>query len=320
MRKFALLLLASVCLYTANAQVAAAKKAGKKTKKETINRVGTWKRGGIFSLNVNQGGYDNWISAGDADWSIGANGYISLYANKAWAGKKKAKLKTWTNSLDINQAIQSIHDERTDINAFNKLDDRIDFLSKYGVELKNKIYFSTIFNARTQLYDTKIAGKRISGFFAPGVVTLAPGFEWKPSSAFSAFLSPISNRFVIVTNGPNSIAANLSQTKPYGVLPSRQVDWQPGAYLSLNLNADLDKAKKVNLKSRLDLYSNYANSPQNMDLFFTNILSMKVNKWISASVNLTMIYDDDVRQFGFLRNKPGLQYNHNIGVGVTRRF
>lgn len=318
MRKIALLLVATAFSFVATAQDAKTKKAAPK---QGAKRTGSWKKGGSFMLNVNQGGFDNWIPAGDADWSIGLNGNINLFANKAWAGKKKGKAKTWNNNLDIFQAIQNVHNERTDANAFNKLDDRIDLLSRYSVQLKKTLSFSTLANVRTQLYDTRNANKnRISGFFAPAVITLAPGFEWKPKPYFTAFISPFSNRWVVVSNGPYSIAQNLEVAKPYGVDPGRMVDWQPGAFAQFLFNKDLGKAKKVNWRSRLDLYSNYANNTKNVDVFFDNVLSFKVNKWISAGINLTMIYDDDIKQFGWNRDKAGLQYNHTIGIGLTRKF
>jgi hypothetical protein len=96
------------------------------------------------------------------------------------------------------------------------------------------------------------------------------------------------------------------------------VDFQPGAYAQFNLNKKL--AKNISLRSRLDLYSNYRNNPENVDVFFTNFLSMSVNKWINVGINLDMVYDDDIRQFGWDRTKPGLQYKHIIGVGFGARF
>lgn len=317
-------MLSMTVLTVTNAQDAAQKEAqavsGRTVKNEGGVTKGSWTRGGQFSLNLNQGGYDNWISAGDADWSIGGNGYLNLFANKAWKGKKSGKAKTWNNNLDVNQGILNVHDERTDVNSFNKLDDRIDFLSKYSVEVAKNLGFATVANLRTQLYDTKSNGARKSGFMAPGFVTLAPGFQWTPNKAITVFFSPISNRWVIISNGPYSLVQGIPSAKPYGVDPTRKVDWQPGAFAQVLLNTSLGKEKKVGLKSRLDMYSNYANKPQNIDLFFDNVVSFKVTKWISANINLTMIYDDDTRLFGWGRNKAALQYNHNIGIGVTRRF
>lgn len=316
MRKLVLLCL-SICL-TAGVWAQDAGKKAKKAKKPAS--PATWKKGGIINLNVNQGGYDNWMAMGDADYSIGVNGYLNLFANREWKGKCKGVPKTWTNSLDIFQAIQSVHDERTDNNNFSKLDDRLDFLSRYSISLGKKLYHTSIANLRTQLYDTKNSdGKRISGFFAPAVVTVAPtGVEWKPNDWFSAFVTPASLRWVFLTNGPYSIQINTKTPKPFGVNPNREVDFQPGAYAQFNLNKKL--AKNIQLRSRLDLYSNYANNPDNVDVFMTNFLSMSVNKWINVGINLDLVYDDDVRQFGWSRDKAGLQYKHIIGVGFGARF
>jgi Protein of unknown function (DUF3078) len=323
MRKVVLLCFTISLSLAVLAQDAAVKEiqatAGKTAKNDGGTKIGKWTRGGIINLNINQGGYDNWLALGDADYSIGVNGYLNLFANQAWKGKRKGKEKNWTNSLDIFQAIQSVHDERTDESNFSKLDDRLDFLSRYSVQLQKKLGFATIANLRTQLYDTKDGSKkRVSGFFAPAIVTIAPGLEWKACEGFSVFVTPVALRWVFLTNGPYSIQINTKNPKPFGVNPDREVDFQPGAYAQFNLDKKL--SKNIKLKSRLDLYSNYRNNPENVDVFFTNFLSMSVNKWINVGINLDMVYDDDIRQFGWDRTKPGLQYKHIIGVGFGARF
>ena len=47
----------------------------------------------------------------------------------------------------------------------------------------------------------------------------------------------------------------------------------------------------------MDLFSDYVNNPQNVDMYFTNYFFFKINKFLSASYNLDMIYDDDVKIF-----------------------
>jgi hypothetical protein len=81
--------------------------------------------------------------------------------------------------------------------------------------------------------------------------------------------------------------------------------------------------KNVTLKSRLDLFSDYRHNPQNIDIFMTNALMLKVNKYISANLNVDLIYDDDVKEF--VNEKTGvkgprLQVKQVIGVGFSARF
>jgi len=64
--------------------------------------------------------------------------------------------------------------------------------------------------------------------------------------------------------------------------------------------------------SRLDLFSNYKRKPQNVDLYFTNVLAMKVNKYISANIALDLLYDDDAIQH--------LQVRQLLGIGLTAKF
>jgi hypothetical protein len=69
-------------------------------------------------------------------------------------------------------------------------------------------------------------------------------------------------------------------------------------------------------KGRLDLFSNYRNNPQNIDVFMTNILSINFTKVLSATWNVDLIYDDDVRLFGPANTSPALQLKSLVGIGL----
>jgi hypothetical protein len=76
-------------------------------------------------------------------------------------------------------------------------------------------------------------------------------------------------------------------------------------------------SNNVSYKGRLDLFSNYRNNPGNVDIFFTNYFSFKINKYLAATYNLDMIYDDDLRIFGKGGKSPSLQLKSLIGIGFT---
>ena len=65
-----------------------------------------------------------------------------------------------------------------------------------------------------------------------------------------------------------------------------------GAYLTAKLTQPL--AKWATYTSRLDLFSNYKHQSQNVDVYFTNLLTMKFNKWLATNISVDMVYDDDV--------------------------
>jgi hypothetical protein len=104
----------------------------------------------------------------------------------------------------------------------------------------------------------------------------------------------------------------------YGLDPGKSARFEAGAFLSAIFKRDI--AKNVNLRSRMDLYSNYLANPQNVDIFWTNVLTMKVNKWLGVTYNFDLIYDDDVRLFGPNSNAPRTQIKSLLAVGLTAKF
>jgi hypothetical protein len=73
-------------------------------------------------------------------------------------------------------------------------------------------------------------------------------------------------------------------------------------------------------KGRLDLFSNYKRNPQNVDLYMTNALTVKIGKWLSASWGLDLIYDDDARLFGSNQDAAALQVKSVVGIGILLKF
>lgn len=305
---FAVLLLAVSTLY--------AQDEFKKAREETANKIKRnaddtthryWKKGGAFNLNINQGSLTNWAAGGDK-FSISAGATLGVFANY-----QKGK-HAWDNTLDLAYGYV-----KTTSLGMRKSDDRIDMTTKYGYDIGKNWYLSGLFNMRTQfapgyLY-TDTSKVLVSKFFSPAYLLLSPGLDYKPNKEFSLFLSPITARWIVVLND------SLASQAAYGVDTGKHVKGEFGAYLSANWNKEI--GKNILYKSKLDLFSNYRNNPGNIDVFWTNILSMKVNKYLSANVSLDMIYDDDVKVF---ENKktgvmgPRLQVKQVIGVGFAAVF
>jgi hypothetical protein len=308
--------------------------AQKELPKDTAHKSG-WKRGGLISLNLGQGGSRNW-AAGAEKFSFSTAAFVNLFANNIH-GKW-----SWNNNLDLAYALVN-----TTSQGVRKNDDKIDFLSRVGYALGPKLDVSGILSFRTQFADgfeynylNKGIQHRISGLFAPAYLTVAPGITWKPTSYFSVFISPISGRWVIVSNNPYSyvyqggVAPTGEIETPlalnYGVDPGQKVKIELGAFLSANFNKEI--VKNVVYISKLELFSNYLKTkrkgetgdgkarPQNVDVYWTNAFAMKVNKWLNVNYNFDLIYDDDVRQFGPNKNAAGVQLRSLLGVGFAAKF
>ena len=91
--------------------------------------------------------------------------------------------------------------------------------------------------------------------------------------------------------------------------------------------------ENVNLKSRLELFSSYTQDPTRIDVFWENILAMKVNKYITCNVTTTLIYDHDIDiqelkangdpktdKLGNPRIGPRTQFKEVLSIGIAYNF
>lgn len=315
------------------------KEAERKAGKDTVDG---WKKGGVISVNIGQGSSNNW-AAGAEKFSFSTASGLSVFANYT-QGKYY-----WNNALDLGYAIVN-----TQSQGSRKTDDRIDFFTKAGRDISKTLSLAGVVNFRTQFtkgysYDYLEKGQRrvTSTFLAPAYLIVAPGIDWHPIEYFSLFFSPVSVRMVIVAKDPKSYfypggviptgGFEVPLSVLYGVDPERKVRIEVGGFLSANFNKEV--IKNVSYKSRLDLYSNYlqssrfvvtgpdqvqetkiAASPEKIDIFWSNLISMKINKFLMVTYNLDLIYDDDVRQFGPNRTSAAAQVRSLLGIGFSVKF
>jgi hypothetical protein len=68
----------------------------------------------------------------------------------------------------------------------------------------------------------------------------------------------------------------------------------------------------VSVENRLNLYSNYLDNPQNVDVDYQMNVIMKINKYLSANVALQAIYDDNSIQAVQVREVFGLGVNYGF--------
>lgn len=241
-----------------------------------------------------------------------------------FANYKKGK-SVWDNTLDIGYGLIKQGSE-----DFKKTDDKIDFLSKYGQEAFNNFYYAALFNFKTQMtpgYNYPDFTNKISDLFAPAYITLALGMDFKPNAYFSAFVAPLTAKFTFVTN------TELSDIGAFGVNPGETVKSEIGGYIRAIYSKNDFKAellKNVSFTTKIDLFSNYIDNPQNIDVNWEVLLAFKVNKYLNVNFNTQLIYDDDI-MIQNDRNGDGIieagegsrslvQFKEIFGVGFSYKF
>lgn len=277
----------------------------KKDPNDTIPKI--WKTGGLFNLNFNQAALSNWAAGGDKS-SLALTSYLN-----AFAFYKKDR-NSWDNTLDLAFGIVS-----TTSLGKRKSDDRIDFVSKYGYEFAKSWYASGLLNVRTQFaqgfsYPDDKSKVLTSDFLAPAYILLSPGVTYKPNDNFSIFVSPITARWVIVNND------SLASVGAFGVDSGKHVKFEVGAFASIGYTTKIGANSQFT--SKLDLFSNYRHNPQNVDIYWTNLLSVKISKILAMTLTVNMIYDDDVKTVKSDGTSGGaaLQLQEVMGIGLAVKF
>lgn len=302
MKKFSLILISTLLISGLSAQ---------ETKKDSA-----WKFHGMTGLNFSQVYLNNWNAGGQQSLALTSLANINLNYKKG--------NRSWTNQLDLAYGVIQQGDE-----SLRKTDDRIDFLSKYGIKGKNnKWYYTALMNFKSQFapgYDFPNDSVEISNFMAPGYLMLSLGADYKPNDKFSAYLSPATAKFTFVLD------QDLADAGAFGVEGAEFNDMgekttdganslvEVGAYA--NFSADLDLMENINLKSRLELFSSYTRDPSRIDVFWENVLTMKVNKYITANITATIIYDHDIDiQETNSNGNPKLDENGEPIIGPRTQF
>ena len=315
LKQFSFTLLFSMFCSLVTGQVTEAEKKLRAVNTDTI--MG-WKKGGVIGFNFSQTSLTNWAAGGQNSLSV--NGLLS-----AFASYKQGK-SSWDNSLDLGYGLlkQGIDD------YFTKTDDKIDIMSKYGREAFKNFNYAALLNFKTQMspgYKYPDTENKISDFFAPAYLLLGAGLDYKPNQYFSAYLSPLTAKFTFVAD------PDLSDDGAFGVTPGETVRGEIGGYIrTIYTRGDFTNEflKNVAFTTKLDLFSNYSDNPQNIDVNWEILLALKVNKYLSVNFNTHLLYDDDILvpvdrngngEFESTEAPgPRAQFKEILGVGFSLKF
>lgn len=256
-------------------------------------KEGPWKKGGMGSLVFSDVGLSNWAAGGNSQTTIIGN--LNLFANRT------GESATWENTLDLAYGFLKVRR-----NPIAKAEDKIDFNSKYGRKAwSEKVFYSGLFNFRSQFdYGRANPGDNvyISRFLAPAYMIFAVGLDFKPNDEWSFFVSPASGKVTIVND--DSLAATSAfgvnqlvnpEDPNSGFLPGNAAKSRIEIGATLRAQYKKDFTENIGFQSNLELFSNYIDRPQNIDVRWTNAFVAKITKYITVNINTELIYDHDIK-------------------------
>lgn len=277
----------------------------KKQKKEHVG----WKSKAHFSLLFNQ-------SAFNFDWQGGGTSNIAGNVALNYEFNYKKKSLTWDNKIITDYGVTFLKEE----DFPRKTNDRIEFNSRLGQRIGNGFWnYSLFINFRSQ-FDK---GYRFSKdpdteetirteethFFSPAFMQIGPGVLWKKSDDLHINIAPVTSRMIFVdkefTNVIDYVDGNY-----FGVDAGESTRFEFGG--SLAAYGKFTLLKNVVIENLLNLYSNYIEDPENIDIDYTLNMDLLVNKYITGSFVFQAIYDDNAAS--------GFQIREVIGLGLKYEF
>ena len=266
-----------------------------------------WIQGGGIGMDIGQLVFIN-PKLGSGENRFGLGGAISYFANLI------AERHYWTNSFSLNLALQKLGSGLIRVNSdektpFQKSIDELRLNSKFGYAIakNSKFNYAVDFSFLSQLtptYNSKVDGgnylKNIdiletslaAKIFNPATIIFGVGIDYKPTSSWSIYLSPISYKGLIVAN--DSIAAQGIHGNPWkSATDYNNIANQMGGLLKIGFTGNL-VPERISYSTKMGLYSNYLKNPQNIDLDWVNELAIQIYKGLQLSVMVNVFYDDDV--------------------------
>ena len=255
------------------------------TKSAEIEDPPRWKMLGRFAFLFNQSGFSNWKSGGENTVAVD----ISINYDFNY---KKGNLN-WDTRIQSNYGLSYIKAQ-----GYRKTNDRFELNSVLGFKLNSYWFFSFFANFRTQFapgYDyTKTPKVLVSDVLSPAYWTFGPGLLWKKSDNLNINIAPATSRFTFV---------NDLFSGDYGVPEDKNVNFSLG--FNLTGYYKLSIMKNIQMENILTLYSDYLNSPQNVDIDYQSNFWFTVNEFIKMNFTLHTIMDNDASSKAQLRQLFG---------------
>lgn len=238
-----------------------------------------WRTGVVAKLSGSQVGFSNWQGGG----------INSLAFTAGIEGEAKKDTEKWQQTANIRLGIGAI---KQDTLSLRKAEDVI--LAVYNLQYKGEGFFSKwqptfAADLRTQFIEGFDYGQqpeaKVSDLFAPAYLTQSLGLTHNVDDWFS-------QRFGV---GAKQTVVTKEDLRPlYGFGPDEldeSVRMEAGLESRTQVSREL--VKNVFFKSTLSLFAAF-NNLDKPDVFWENMVTMKVNDWLQTNFELVLVYDDDV--------------------------
>ncbi len=259
-----------------------------------------WRKTGLVSLTFNQ-------SAFNKEWSGGGIGNMTANVLVNYDFNYQKGVHIWDSKVIAEYGVA----KENDASSFVKNNDRLELNSLVGKKTSEFWYHSSYVNLKTQMSKSEDGQRH---FLSPAYIQFGFGTLWKKSENLHVNMAPLASKTTLV-NGRYTATENPEAFDTaggyFGVGANKTTRFELGASVRGYYKTTL--MKNVTMENTLGLYTNYLETPENIDLDYTMNLVLVANKYISANIVFQAIYDDNA-------NSNGFQIREAFGLGLRTTF
>ena len=282
-----------------------------------------WRHRTETNLAFNYTGMSNWVKGGERSLSSLLD--ITCYADYV---NKQKKLSS-NNFVRLKLGVISSGDDLFKKENLRKNTDLLETNSKLNHKAFGKFDFSAVMLFKTQLlkgYNYPKDGRvLVSKILNPAALTVGLGLDYKPNAQTSINFSPFSYKLTFMTD-----TINYDQTM-HGIPKDKKAKHEPG--INFMISNVWKPTNVLSITNRLQLFSNYIDKPQNIDIDWELMAATRLNWFTELRINTHLIFSDNIKTpvldknkqpeknpDGTVKKTARIQFKDMLGVSLAFRF
>ncbi len=245
----------------------------------------------VGALNGNQAAYSNWSQGGVNALAVtGATNFQALYRENRFGYQLDVNLKYGQARLQ-GKGVRKTDD-------MIKIDNQIDlYMENPVISAFTLVSFQSQFDKGFK-YNDNAPDEFLSSFLSPAYVQEVAGYSYQPVDFFKAKLG---------FSFKQTIIKDTVLSTRYGLKPNHYLKSESGAYFGLQFQKTI--LPNVTLSSGFDSFTSFLKPVSSTDFTWNNELIGQINKFMSANLQFSLVYNDDVTK--------ALQVKQVLGLGVN---
>lgn len=254
-----------------------------------------WKRSLVSGLTANQAYFDNWRAGGENSlaWAASLNGSLTYETpQRNWSnGLKLAYGQSRIGEAEPIKSVDSIHAD----SAYTRV------LNQWVNPYVSVAWDTQFVNGYQYFSGTTRTPVAVSKFMDPGYLSESLGLGYAKGETFKvkaggAAKQTFTDAYPGYADDPKTLEIERFKN-----------EWGASAQAELRLSL----AQNLLFESKLDLFSNLVASDQ-LDVKWANLLSAKVNSWLSTQLFVDMVYDRDISTQRQLKQGLSLTLSYSL--------